>query len=254
MPSPTGAHTAVFIHGLSDTREVWSRQIETLSASMNVVTYDVRGFGTSPLGTGNGTVEQLADDLAQIISAEVTGPAWLVGFSMGGVIAQRFALDFPTLTRGLVLIASSCTVGRAGLEFFDKRISEVTRGGLEALARLSANDARGCIASEDADLLAEYRCIRSSSVTDPNGYLNACQAMRALADGALAASLGQISCPTLVIAPELDPYCPPKASQMITDAIPGATMHLVEGAGHCVHMEASATVNELVHQFIEAHA
>ena len=108
--------------------------------------------------------------------------------------------------------------------------------------------------SGDADLLAEYRRIRSSSVKDPNGYLNACQAMRTLADGSLAASLGQISCPTLVIAPELDPYCPPKASQMIVDAIPGATMHLVEGVGHCVHMEAGAAVNELVRQFIEAHA
>ena len=254
MSSPPGANTAVFIHGLSDTREVWSRQVEALSVSMNVVTYDVRGFGSSPLGTGNGTVEQLADDLAQVISAQTTGPAWLVGFSMGGVIAQRFALDFPALARGLVLIASSCTVGRAGLEFFDKRISEVTQGGLEALATLSAGDARGCIASGNVDLLAEYRRIRSSSVKDPNGYLNACQAMRTLADGSLAASLGQISCPTLVIAPELDPYCPPKASQMIVDAIPGATMHLVEGVDHCVHMEAGAAVNELVRQFIEAHA
>jgi pimeloyl-ACP methyl ester carboxylesterase len=41
---------------------------------------------------------------------------------------------------------------------------------------------------------------------------------------------------------------------MIVDAIPGATMHLVEGVGHCVHMEAGAAVNELVRQFIEAHA
>ncbi|MDP6949013.1 MAG: alpha/beta fold hydrolase [Arenicellales bacterium] len=253
MPTATGKETVILIHGLSDTREVWARQVAALT-SFNVVAYDVRGFGASPVGAGDGTVEQMADDVAQIMSALETGPAWLVGFSMGGVIAQRFALDFPALARGLVLIASSSTVGRAGLEFFDKRISEVTNGGLEALATLSAGDARGCIASEDADLLAEYHRIRSNSVSDPDGYLNACRAMRSLADGSLARNLGEISCPTLVIAAEFDPYCPPRASQLIADAIPGAKIHVIEGAGHCVHMEADQSINDLVHRFIEEHA
>ncbi|SVA39129.1 uncharacterized protein METZ01_LOCUS91983 [marine metagenome] len=253
MPTATGKETVILIHGLSDTREVWARQVAALT-SFNVVAYDVRGFGASPVGAGDGTVEQMADDVAQIMSALETGPAWLVGFSMGGVIAQRFALDFPALARGLVLIASSSTVGRAGLEFFDKRISEVTNGGLEALATLSAGDARGCIASEDADLLAEYHRIRSNSVSDPDGYLNACRTMRSLADGSLARNLGEISCPTLVIAAEFDPYCPPRASQLIADAIPGAKIHVIEGAGHCVHMEADQSINDLVHRFIEEHA
>ena len=108
--------------------------------------------------------------------------------------------------------------------------------------------------SEDADLINEYQRIRSNSVSDPNGYLNACHAMRALADGSLAVSLSCISCPTLVIAPELDPYCPPRASKMIADAIPAATMEVIEGAGHCVHMEASDTVNGLILKFIKEHA
>ena len=248
------ASTAILIHGLSDTREVWSRQVKALGPSMNVVAYDVRGFGASPVGAGDGTVDQMADDLAQIMSVLDSGPAWLVGFSMGGVIAQRFALDFPTLTCGLILIASSCTVGRTGLEFFDKRISEVSQGGLEALVRLSAGDAQGCLAGDNEDLIAEYHRIRCNSVSDPNGYINACHAMRALADGSLAASLSSISCPTLVIAPELDPYCPPRASKMIADAIPAATMEVIEGAGHCVHMEASDTVNGLILKFIKEHA
>ena len=195
MPASTRRETAILIHGLSDTREVWSRQVDALRSSMNFVSYDVRGFGASPAGAGNGTVDQMADDLAQIMSAHDTGPAWLIGFSMGGVIAQRFALDFSALTRGLVLIGSSCKVGRAGLEYFDERIPEVTRGGLEALAKITAGDVRGCLASDDADLLAEYHRIRNGSVRDPKGYLNACHAMCGLADGSLAASLGAIIVP-----------------------------------------------------------
>ena len=66
--------------------------------------------------------------------------------------------------------------------------------------------------------------------------------------------IGEISCPTLVIAAEFDPYCPPRASQLIADAIPGAKIHVIEGAGHCVHMEADQSINDLVHRFIEEHA
>ena len=125
------------IHGLSESRSVWSRQVDFLQRSMNVVSYDVRGFGQSPVGAGNGTVGQMADDLAQILSACDTGPAWLIGFSMGGVIAQRFALDFPGLVRGLLLVASSCKVGRPGQEFFNSRIEQVSRDGLAAIAAIT---------------------------------------------------------------------------------------------------------------------
>ena len=115
------SQTAVLIHGLCEERSVWSRQETFLAHSMNVMSYDVRGFGASPVGAGNGTVGQMADDLAQILSAHSAVPAWLVGFSMGGVIAQRFALDFPEMVHWLILIASSCTVGRSGVAFFNNR-------------------------------------------------------------------------------------------------------------------------------------
>ncbi len=47
--------TVVLIHGLSETRDVWSRQTAFLQSSMNVLTYDVRGFGSSPTGAADGT-------------------------------------------------------------------------------------------------------------------------------------------------------------------------------------------------------
>jgi pimeloyl-ACP methyl ester carboxylesterase len=119
--------TAVLIHGLSETREVWWRQESSLERSMRVISYDVRGFGASPTGSADGSVRQMADDLGQLLSAFASGPAWLIGFSMGGVIAQRFALDFPDLTTGLILIASSCAVGRGGQERTRQRVQGTTR-------------------------------------------------------------------------------------------------------------------------------
>ena len=242
--------TAVLIHGLSETRKVWWRQTAYLEPDMRVVSYDIRGFGDSPTGAADGTVQQMADDVAQLLSAFETGPAWLIGFSMGGVIAQRFALDFPEFTKGLVLIASSCTVGRGGQEFFHHRIDQVTAGGLESLADTNDVDARGCFYSDDEDLINEYRALRVSAVRDPAGYLNACNAMLGIADNPLTQEVSAIRCPTLVIAGEHDPYCPPKASKMISDAIPGADLTVIDGAGHCMQFEASGQLNDRITTFI----
>jgi pimeloyl-ACP methyl ester carboxylesterase len=242
--------TAVLIHGLSEERSVWSRQLPFLQRSMTAVSYDVRGFGASPVGAGNGTVGQMADDLAQILSAVSAGPAWLVGFSMGGVIAQRCAMDFPDRVEGLVLIASSCTVGRPGRAFFNSRIEQVSSGGLQAIASITQSDAPGCFSMGDEQLIDEYLQLRTGAVRDPDGYLNACRAMLRLADEPMIQELGAIERPTAVIAGEHDPYCPPRASEMIAEAIPGAELTVVPGAGHCMHWEASAITNELILEFI----
>jgi len=245
--------TVVLIHGLSETREVWWRQLAFLEQSMRVISYDIRGFGRSPTGAANGTVEQMADDLGQLLSAFGTAPAWLVGFSMGGVISQRFALDFPELTKGLILVASSCSVGRGGQEFFKHRIEQVTTGGLESLAETNDKDARGCFYTKDEDLINEYMKTRVGAVRDPAGYLNACNAMLRIGESPLTGELGAIRCPTLVIAGEHDPYCPPKASKMISDAIPGAELIVIDGVGHCMQFEASDKLNKLTAEFIDRH-
>ncbi len=245
--------TAVLIHGLSETHEVWWRQVAALESSMRVISYDIRGFGSSPTGEANGTVQQMADDLGQLLSESATGPAWLVGFSMGGVISQRFALDYPEMTKGLVLIASSSAIGRSGIEFFRDRIAQVTERGLEGLAETNDKDARGCFYTKDEDLIDEYLKTRVGAVRDPAGYLNACNAMLHLSENPLTAELGAIRCPTLVIAGQYDPYCPPKASEMIADAIPDAELTIFEDVGHCMQFEASDALNQHIAEFIGRH-
>lgn len=246
--------TVILIHGLSEERHVWARQVDGLKQDFNVLAYDIRGFGASPTGAGTGTVEQMADDLGQIVSALGSGPVWLVGFSMGGVIAQRFALDFPDHAKGLVLIASSCTVGRAGVEFFEDRISKVSEGGMDAFRELSKTDGRGCISPGNDELAAEYHALRAGAVNDPAGYLNACRAMLRLNAHPMAQELDRITCPTTVIAGELDPYCPPRASEAIAGAIAGAELTVFEETGHCLHWEQPGRTNTLIREFIEANS
>ena len=246
--------TVVLIHGLSETRDAWSRQVEALRPSMNVLAYDIRGFGSSPTGAADGTVGQMADDLAQLISAFAAGPVWLVGFSMGGVISQRFALDFPELAKGLVLIASSCAVGRGGVAFFNERIEAVETGGLKSLADTNDTDARGCFWTDDDALIAQYKRIRIGAVQDPRGYLNACHAMLGIAAEPLTGQIAEIRKPTLVISGKHDPYCPPKASRMISNAIPGAKHLEIADRGHCLQFEASDILNKHIADFVRTNS
>jgi 3-oxoadipate enol-lactonase len=246
--------SVVLIHGLSETRAAWSRQMAALQPSMNVLAYDIRGFGSSPTGAADGTVGQMADDLAQLVSAFAAGPVFLVGFSMGGVISQRFALDFPELTKGLVLIASSCVVGRSGRAFFNQRIEAVETGGLESLAVTNDSDARGCFWTDSEDLIAEYKKIRIGAVRDPLGYLNACHAMLGVADEPLTEQIAAIQKPTLVISGEHDLYCPPKASKMIADAIPGAEHVFIDDSGHCLQFEASDILSTHIAEFVRTNS
>lgn len=251
--------TIVLIHGLSEERSVWERQASFLRHHMNVIAYDVRGFGASPVGAGNGTVHQMADDLAQIISTHgsgESGPVYLCGFSMGGVISQRFALDFPDMCRALILISSSCVVGRAGVEYFTQRLGEIEAGGIAKLNETNASDARGCFApnkESNKPLIAEYRVLRVGAVRDVNGYLNAGRAMLRLNSEPMIQELGAITHPTLVVAGEHDPYCPPKASEMIAEGIPNAEMRVIPDVGHCLHWEAPEITNTLIKEFIDTH-
>ena len=169
---------------------------------------------------------------------------------MGGVIAQRFALDFPQLTKGLVLVASSCAVGRGGQEFFNHRIEQVTSGGLESLAKTNDGDARGCFHTGDEELINEYKELRVAAVREPAGYLNACIAMLGVGEKPLTPELSTLRCPTSVIAGEYDPYCPPKASKMISAAIPDAELTVIEDVGHCMQFEASESLNDHIADFI----
>ena len=162
-------------------------------------------------------------------------------------------MDHPDRVAGLVLIASSCTVGRAGVEFFEDRIQQASDGGLDKLHSINIDDARGCISDGHDELVAEYQALRTTAVRDVGGYLNACRAMLRLSEKPMMQDLGMIDCPTAVVAGELDPYCPPRAAQQIADAIAGSELTVIPKTGHCLHWEKPDFTNQLIHNFIHKH-
>lgn len=240
----------VLIHGLSETRAAWRYQLPQFQERFRLISYDIRGFGESETGRAEGRPEQLAKDLAALLSRLEIARAYVLGFSMGGVIAQRFAIDYPEMALGLVIASSSSVVNRQGFQYLQQRASLAESGGLEAVNGLNRQDAPSFFVGDRRELVEGYLEIRLGAVRDVRGYINACRAMASLYERPLTEELRSIACPALAITGEHDTICPPKASQIIQGQIPGCRLCILPAAGHLAHWENSAAFNDTVLGFL----
>lgn len=237
----------VLLHGLGDDHRAWRQTLPDLILSRRVILYDLRGHGGTSLGSPAGTLGQLGEDLAGLLDALELKRALIVGFSLGGTIAMRIALDHPELVTGLVLVATSSRVGRVTADWYTQRVAMVDAGDPRLRATLDRDieDVYRLSPSEVAGGLA----IRRQSTADPRGYGNACRALAALNSRPLDPELPRITVPTLIVASDLDQICPPRAAQIIAAGIPGSRLQVIEGAGHPIPVERPVELARLILEF-----
>ena len=240
----------LLVHGIGETRSAWRHQVEDFGARFRVIACDVRGFGESETGTGSGRVEQLAADLRALLDRLGAGPARVIGFSMGGVIAQRFALDHPDMTRAVVIAASSSVVNRRAADFYLDRARVAEGDGVEAVRAAAMGDAAACFAVSRPEVVEAYREVRRNGVREAAGFANAARAMASLLEAPLTEALAGLRAPALVITGERDVFCPPRASEIIHARIPGSVLRIMPAVGHCLHWEDPAGFNRTVLDFL----
>jgi len=104
---PAGSPTVLLLHGLMATADLnWSLAVPALETQFNVVAPDLRGHGRG-LPTDRFSGEECADDLAAIVATLELGHVIVVGYSLGGLVAQIFVRRYPELVAGLVLCATA---------------------------------------------------------------------------------------------------------------------------------------------------
>jgi 3-oxoadipate enol-lactonase len=239
----------ILIHGLGDDHRAWRRVAGKLALEHRVLLYDFRGHGQTDLGGADGTLAQLASDLIALMDALELDRATLAGFSLGGTIAMRAAIDHPEHVAELALVATSSRVGRSAAEWYSERarmVAERDPSLRETLDRDTEDVYRNRPEEIEAGLL-----IRRQATADPAGHANASLAMASLREHPLDPELGQIRAPTIVVAGENDQHCPPKAAEIIAEGISGSRLEVIADTGHPIPVERPAEVAKFI---TEVHA
>lgn len=234
--------------GLGDDVTAWDGQAAAFSQSHRVTVVDNRGVGRSSLPDGEFTVRDMAADAIALCDAVGVGPAHVMGFSMGGAIAQELAIARPDLTRSLVIVGSWAYSDRLFRTF------------IESSAYFAG------IADDDRMFLMYFLASTYSRAVFEDGRVDAfCDAMlanphpqsteafqrtaRAILGHDTRERLGAIGVPTLVLYGEEDVICPPRHSREIASLIPGAKLVGVPAQAHQPFQEDPAAFNVTVQEF-----
>jgi pimeloyl-ACP methyl ester carboxylesterase len=246
----------ILVHGLGlSSMKTWRYQVPALATRFRVHTYDVRGFGGSDNPLKRFSVQQHSYDLAALMDAVGLARAIVVGFSMGGWIAQQFALDFPERVRALVLSCTTSGLRPEGAARFVERAANVERTGTAPLAdEQIRNTFNASTFEDDPGLIAFYReCFLSETENPPASYA---AMFRALSVPVVTPQLGRIHCPTMVLCGGADKgitrgRTATDAAEVIQQGIPGAELTVIPEGGHYAHLEQPDEWNALVMTFLD---
>jgi 3-oxoadipate enol-lactonase len=241
----------VMIHGAQGDQTMFAGLAATFRPRFKVLTFDQRGSGLSDKPDMPYSVAMLADDTAALMDHLGFADAHIIGVSMGGMVAQEFALRHARKVRSLVL---GCTTpggpksirasGLATSAYSTREMSAEERG--RALAEAAFT--KGYIARHP-ELISAMIELRRQRPIDPVGFA---RRMEALQTFDTYDRLPQISCPTLVITGKDDALIPRENSRLIASRIPGARLKIIEPAGHCFWLEQPEESREAIEHFLEA--
>ncbi|MBC8087683.1 MAG: alpha/beta fold hydrolase [Phycisphaerae bacterium] len=247
----TGSGTpVVFIHGFPHDRALWSEQVSALSTHVRCIAPDLRGFGESSTD-GPYSVDQYADDLAQLLNHLSIDRAVVCGLSMGGYIAM--AMWRRHRERVLALVLCDTKAGADNDEGRRKRddlIATATQEGSAKVAELQISGMVGKTTREKRpDIVDRARAMMARQSVE--GIVGALTALRDRPDS--TATLGTVTVPTLVVVGDEDALTPVAEAEGIVKALAPearAKLEIVQGSGHASCMERPAAVTHVLADFL----
>ncbi len=232
------AERALLIHGWMTTGGVFAPILDQLSDVATVFVPDLRGAGRSD-APGSYRLEDYAQDVIAIL--EHIGGASLVGFSMGGAIAQLVAAERPDLVTKMILLNS---VPARGMQLPEEaQALFASSAGDRALQRTILSMATLKLDADACERLLDLAAAVDDTATK--------ESLDAWTRGGFEERLTEVRAPTHVIATS-DPFLPPAFVQdAVVDQIQGAQLHVIEGPGHYPMWEASEETGRLVARLLQ---
>lgn len=225
-------HPLVLIQGLTGTMDWWDPEfVDALASRYRVLIFDNRGAGRTEAPEGEFSVAQFADDTAGLMDALGIDSAHVLGYSLGGMIAQELALHHPGKVDKLVLCVTFCG-GKATVQASREVLSKLMdrSGSLEELVErfLTLMFTREWI-EENRHVLDDFK---GRYLIAPTPDYNAARQFMATVKFDTFGRLGEIAAPTMVMCGADDILIPAENSRIIAREIPGAKLIAYPDAGH----------------------
>lgn len=243
----------MLVSGLGGGTWSWYGQVPFFQRFYRTISYDNRGAGRSDVPKGPYSIRQFAEDCLCLLDSLHVEEVFVVGLSMGGMIAQEVALMAPHRVKALVL---GCT--HFGGEL---RIPPDPR----AIQTLMNNDGLTYeqIIDKNLPLFFSAEFMKSSPETidayrqvqlsAPEQPLQAFQAqLKAIQSHDCSERISGIRAPTLLVTGSRDILVPRENTYLMSEKLPHAEVVVIPGAGHALHVESRDELNEIIHHFFQA--
>ncbi|MFZ3216580.1 MAG: alpha/beta fold hydrolase [Candidatus Acidiferrales bacterium] len=238
----------LLVMGLGYPSYMWHRTRPSLARRYRTIALDNRGVGQSDAPPGVYSIALMASDAVAVLDAAGVHDAHLFGISMGGMIAQEFALHYPDRVRSLIL---GCTTPGGHYAVLGEPAA------LQILKRegMSPEEAKEAIipyiydAATPRKLIDEDMAIRMRWYPSPQGYAGQLQGV---IGWEAYTRIAQITAPTLVIHGESDRLIPPANARLIAGRIPGARLVLIPRASHIFATDQRDMATSAIEEFLAA--
>ena len=227
--TPADGEAIVLLHGLNDSAETWARTMPALARERRILAPDLAGFGRTPVPREGMRFSALVRYLAGFLDSLGVERAVLVGNSLGGAVAIRYAADNPGRVEHLFLLNSAGLLNDVPPELEPK-----TREEARELVKMTFGPEARVPRFFLDDLIrwgrdpAHQAYLRSDEPTDVRG------------------DLGRIQAPTTIIWGEQDRLVPPEHGEAMREGIPGSELIVLPGVAHIPQIQAPEEVLQIV--------
>ena len=245
----------VLLHGFTGSSETWNFLRPSLDSHYRIVAVDLPGHGrsSSPSDPGRYSLERFAADLATVLDTLEIERASVLGYSMGGRAALRFAIARPDRTSALVLESTSPGISDAGERqeraAGDRELADfIEREGIAAFVShwegLPLWESQRALPDTSRKTLRDQRLSNN-----PRGLANSLRGAGAGGGLDVLDKVRSLTAPALILAGELDTRYV-ELGRRLARAIPGAELEIVAGCGHAAHLERPEAFTTAVADFL----
>jgi (E)-2-((N-methylformamido)methylene)succinate hydrolase len=239
----------VFLHGVLMDHRSWARQVEALAGDFRIVRLDMLGHGACPDRPGPRRLEDFVAQVREVIQLTCPDEApVLIGFSMGGLIAQAYGIRHSAELRSLVLLNAIYNRSAEELAPVAGRLENLETNGMPGVIEAARErwfrpDEIAAQGERIEDILGWMR--DGDAAAKAKAYRVFCTE-----DHKTAGKLGAITCPALVMTGDGDRGSPPHMSEAMVADIPNARLRILERQQHMMPVLAAERVNAELEAFL----